>query len=105
MIYPTVGRIVWFYPSKQDITDGFIIKGPQPCAATIVFIHEMQIVNLRVLDHAGEAWLFEEVLLFTEYRPDGFPERSAEWMPYQKQQAAKDISYREILNQVTDYKS
>jgi hypothetical protein len=89
MINPTVGRIVWFYPEQEDLEAGFVWDYVQPCAATVVHVTDPQTINLHVLDHTGQAWAFEEVLLFQDVRPTRFRHRCAEWMPYQKNQQAK----------------
>jgi hypothetical protein len=83
MIRPTVGRVVWYWPAA--------IKGKddrQPKAAIIAFVHSDEEVNLAVFDSDGETYPQEHVVLWhgegeTPNRPH------AEWMPYQKGQAAK----------------
>jgi len=86
-INPTVGRIVWFYPSQDDVEEGIDYRD-QPLVGQIVYVHNTQLVNLHVLDASGNAWKFEEVLLFQDRFPEGYKGRGAEWMPYQKKQTA-----------------
>lgn len=87
-IIPTIGRIVWFHPSKQDVIDGVDYKG-QPLAATVVYVKNELFINLHVLDATGNAWKFEDVVLFQESKPWDYDERCAEWMPYQRAQPEK----------------
>lgn len=87
-IIPTIGRIVWFHPSKQDVIDGVDYKG-HPLAATVVYVKNELFINLHVLDATGNAWKFEDVVLFQEAKPWDYDERCAEWMPYQRAQSEK----------------
>lgn len=82
MIKPTVGRQVWFYPSKGDV-DVERWDAGQPCAATIVFVHSDTVVNLLVLDHVGRAHMKSYVTLLQGDAVGGEVEYAA-WMPYQK---------------------
>lgn len=86
MIRPTVGRVVWFYPSKAaDAPDPL-----QPFAATIAYVHSDRCVNLSYLDHSGQQYAATSVPLADQAElvttPTGY---YCEWMPYQKGQAAK----------------
>ena len=86
-IIPTIGRQVWFYPAKEDIEAGVDYRG-QPLAATVVYVKNELFINLLVLDAVGNGWKFEDVVLFPEEKPWDFNQRCAQWMPYQRQQAA-----------------
>jgi hypothetical protein len=90
MIKPTVGRVVWFWPSSEPPPQFCLKDRSQPCSAQIayVFSNTDTHVNLSVSDHAGQHWAYENVLLWQGdgERPGG---RFCEWMPYQKGQAAK----------------
>lgn len=85
MIVPTPGRIVWFRPHAADR----LFIGDVPLAAMIVRVHSDTCVNLVVWDSSGNAHPRSSVWLVQ----DGYqapPEGNyAEWMPYQKGQAAK----------------
>ena len=100
VIKPTVGRKVWFRPSKYDQ------QGPVPmqCAvghpldATVIAVHGDRCVNVLVTDMVGRQFPVLSVTLVHdgENPPadgEGVPfGRYVEWMPYQKGQAAKDAS-------------
>lgn len=95
LIQPTIGRKVWFYPQQEDLDEGLKVLNEesffaQPLDATVVFIWGDSLVNLHVLDHEGNAWKFEKVILLPDYRPESFPVRCATWMPYQLNQARKE---------------
>jgi len=85
MIVPTVGRIVWFIPKKGDFAE----RNGQPLAAIVVHVWGDRCVNLQVFPHNGGFLFQESVQLLQD--ADEKPEegRYAEWMPYQKGQAAK----------------
>lgn len=85
MIKPTVGRIVWYHPGAED-------PGPypdgQPLAAIVTHVWTETCINLAIFDANGNPYSRTSVLLVQ----DGYPVPSAcyaEWMPYQKGQAAK----------------
>lgn len=94
LIQPTIGRKVWFYPQQEDREEGIVILDEgiftQPLAATIVYVHGESLVNLHVLDHEGNAWKFEKVILLPNYRPESFPVRCATWPRPQLDQALKE---------------
>lgn len=79
MIKPTIGRVVWFWPSYAVA---------QPYAALIAFVHSDAQVNLAVFDGRGVGEGLDYVILYQGIgeRPSG---RFCEWMPYQQGQAAK----------------
>lgn len=93
MIAPTVGRIVWYWPRPSD---ALACDKTQPLAAIVARVWTDTCVNLHVIDANGVGHSKTSVLLWQEgdptsldadkHKPDaGF----AEWMPYQKGQAAK----------------
>lgn len=84
-IKPTVGRVVWYYPSKND--PGVQLPG-QPHAASVAAVHNDSCVNLSIVDSNGVSYSKTSVLL---YQGDGPKPDSdyAEWMPYQVGQAKK----------------
>jgi hypothetical protein len=88
MIKPTVGRVVWFYPSQEPPPRFVVHDRNQPCAAIIAFVYNDTTVTLNVSDHAGQPWGWERVLLW-QGEGERPTERFCEWMPYQKGQAAK----------------
>lgn len=87
MIKPTVGRVVWFYPSAQD---QIAKNGKEPLAAIVSCVWSDTCVNLAVFDANGRPAEGgrTSVLLIQDDAPipDGY---YATWMPYQQGQAAK----------------
>ena len=104
MIKPTVGRKVWYWPSKFDRTGPkpMVAVGSQdagnlqPLDATIVAVWGDRCVNLVVHDANGSAFQKFSVTLRQEgdeplKDADGKEVLGhAEWMPYQVGQAKKD---------------
>lgn len=90
MIEPANGRIVWFTPGADF--HGIHHDETKPLAATICHVWGDRMVNLDVIDSNGNHWPVTSVdlvqtdddLAAVKYRG-----RYAEWMPYQKGQAAK----------------
>lgn len=85
MIKPTVGRVVWYHPFETDPGPN---PGDQPLCALVTHVWSDTCINLAVFDVNGKTYGKTSVLLHQDElnRPDaGF----AEWMPYQKGQAAK----------------
>lgn len=85
MIKPSIGRIVWFQPSKsedQPFRD-------QPLAAIVTYVWGDQMVNLTVFDQAGAPFSATSVKLLQDDEEKPVFGYFAEWMPYQKGQAAK----------------
>ncbi len=83
MIKPTVGRIMWYWPSKVE-DEG------QPLAAIVVRVWSDNMVNLAVFNADGVPQPRTSVPIVQ----DGSPYAAGnspycEWMPYQKGQAAK----------------
>ncbi|MBI1202624.1 MAG: hypothetical protein GC182_08955 [Rhodopseudomonas sp.] len=89
MIHPTNGRIVWFTPGADF--KGLHIDPAKPLAAMICHVWSDRMVNLVVYGSNGMAVLTSSVDLVQDeadlrlVKPRG---RYAEWMPYQKGQAA-----------------
>lgn len=89
MIKPTVGRVVWFYPSNTDPLFAFdSVKAGEPLAGHVAKVWSDTCVNLMVIDPNGVPTNRTSVFLY-----QGDTDRPgscfAEWMPYQKGQAAK----------------
>lgn len=99
MIKPTVGRKVWYRPSKTDLTGpvpmsvcGSVQAGnEQPLDATIIAVWGDRCVNVLVTDIVGKRFPVLSVTLVQEgdITPDGG--RYVEWMPYQQAQANKPV--------------
>lgn len=80
MIQPTVGRVVWYWPDGPKVD--------QPRAAIIASVHSDTCVNLLVIDENGGTHGATSVHLH-QGGVSVPPLPYAEWMPYQKGQAAK----------------
>lgn len=83
MIKPTIGRVVLV--RRPEVTH------PQPEAGLVTFVHSDNMINVAGFDHNGVPFARTSVYLVQD---DPIPQhvyRStyAEWMPYQKGQAAK----------------
>lgn len=84
MIKPTVGRVVWFWPSAAEF-----LNNDQPQAAQVAYVHSDRMVNLSVVNHNGEQRAQTSVALVQD--GDKLPEQGSfcSWMPYQVGQAKK----------------
>lgn len=81
MIKPTIGRVVWFWKDGTGLQQ-------QPEAGIVCYVHSDALVNLVVFNSNGQPQSRTSVRLLQDgdARPAGY---FAEWMPYQKGQAAK----------------
>jgi hypothetical protein len=89
-ILPTVGRVVWFTPSRLAGDGRFAhIDGRKPLAAIVAHVFNDALVNLAVFDSNGQPHSRTSVPLVQE--GEAKPEHGyfCEWMPYQVGQAAK----------------
>lgn len=98
---PTVGRVVWYRPNGFDLSvrnlPAHAGEIAQPMMAQVVYVWNDRSVNLIVTDHTGIQWPRSSVLLMQgdeTYTPRG---AYAEWMPYQKGQAAKAESLEQQI--------
>lgn len=93
LIPPTPGRVVWYWPSQQEIdAKAFVYEDPtQPLAATVARVWHDRMVNLSIVDQAGAQFRRTSVKLLQEddERPHTSEGPFACWMPYQLGQAAK----------------
>lgn len=80
MIKPTIGRIVWYYANKDQLS---------PKAAIVAKVWTDELIHLAVVEENGTMSAATSVPLIQE---DGtIPEQGqyATWMPYQIGQAKK----------------
>lgn len=86
-IKPTIGRVIWFTPSPA-ISPG-IDHRDQPLQGSIAYVHNDTSINVGGFDARGAPYAAINVKLVQEgeERPEGG--HFAEWMPYQRGQAAK----------------
>ncbi|MGN8190294.1 DUF2829 domain-containing protein [Burkholderia sp. 22088] len=89
MIEPTVGRIVHFRPGKSAAGLRIQCDPKQPLAAIVTYVHGPRMVNLAVLDALGRHHALTSVRLLQGDDKGSDDEPFAEWMPFQKGQAAK----------------
>lgn len=96
MIKPTVGRVVNFWPSlynsggHPDIVRHSDDNGKcQPFAATVAYVWNDRLVNLSFVDHDGIPFNATSVQLLQDDDVGPATGFYAEWMDYQKGQAAK----------------
>lgn len=84
MIKPTVGRVVWYYPSGAS-------RESQPYAAFIAYVHSDTMINVGGFNSQGTSFGDTSVLLLQDPDSYGNPGGGAwaKWMPYQHGQAAK----------------
>ena len=94
MIQPTIGRIVLYHPPFEPDSG----SNERTYAAIVCHVWSDTCVNLAVFDSNGSVSSKTSVLLF-----QGESERPsssyAEWMPYQKGQAAKTEALESQLRQ------
>src|SRR5690348_1563914 len=90
MITPTVGRVLWFHPHPTDLELARFAQAHdgRAFAAIVAHVWSDTLVNLMVIDPNGVTHARTSVELWhgEGERPAG---THAEWMPYQKGQAAK----------------
>lgn len=91
MIKPTVGRVLWFWPSAFAVRDLAIDYHDitQPLAATVAYVWNDRSVNLSVIDQNGRQFNQSRVLLIQGdelYKPVS---DYCQWMPYQVGQTQK----------------
>lgn len=91
MIKPTVGRVVWYRPSEEDLVSmtTFHDVPAQPLAAIVAYVWNDRLVNLTVSDHNGATQQRTSVPLVQEGDTPFAGGRYCEWMPYQVGQAKK----------------
>jgi len=85
MISPTIGRVVWFQPAcapGQPLRD-------QPYAALVAYVHGDHCINVGGFDGNGTPFAACSVPLLQDEDPIPANGYFAQWMPYQKGQAAK----------------
>ena len=81
MIKPTIGRVVWLFRDKLA----------DPIPALICRVYDDRCINVGGFDTSGKPIAYVEVRIFQDEDGEARPNSGvyAEWMPYQKGQAAK----------------
>jgi hypothetical protein len=94
-IIPTIGRKVWFW--TLDAT--YVRDQLQAFDATIIYVHNPELVDLSVTTHAGTATIERRVKMEMPEACDHHgTERIATWMPFQAGQARKDAATAGDIN-------
>jgi hypothetical protein len=88
-IEPTIGRVVWYWPGTVLAMDSGLRDRKQPYTAQICFVNRDGSINIAGYKHDGEAFVARSVTLHQADDAQAPKEPYAEWMPYQKGQAAK----------------
>ena len=89
MIKPTIGRVVWLWPSAELATEIAYRDKTLPLAATVAYVWSDCLVNLAAVDQNGRQFHLNRVQLVQgsdQCTPGG---TYCEWMPSQKGRAAK----------------
>ena len=94
MTQPTVGRVVWFWPSINELL--VLPRAGQPLAAHVAAVSDDgSTVTLQVIDANGYANARKDVpFVQPNCLPPAFGGSYAEWMPYQRAQHAKPDAER-----------
>lgn len=87
MIAPSNGRIVWYTPGADFAGVQHDIN--KPLAAMVCHVWGNRMVNLLVVDSNGDQYAQTSVTLLQDDDAKPVTGRFAEWMPFQKGQAAK----------------
>lgn len=85
MIQPSIGRVVWYQPSKpqeQPLRD-------QPFPALVCYVWSDRLVNLAYFDQNGNSHSATSVQLVQDDDAANQNGHFAQWMPYQVTQAKK----------------
>lgn len=84
IIKPTIGRVVLVFNRRENARPQY------PEAALVSYVHSDTLINVGGVDHSGVPFSVTSIELEQEGRGT-FAEgvQHAEWMPYQKGQAAK----------------
>lgn len=97
MIKPTIGRIVWYTPCDSDRVTLTQYDPEQKLAAIVTHVWGERCVNLAVFDSNGTVHQKTSVQLVQDGDPCNTLGGYAEWMPYQKGQAAKTEALEQKL--------
>jgi hypothetical protein len=89
MIKPSIGRVMWYRPGEY-LGDMVQHDRSQPMMAHVCYVWGDHMVNLMVIDHDANQHKRTSVPIIQEGSPWNIgPSPYAEWMPFQKGQAAK----------------
>lgn len=100
MIKPSIGRIVWYYPSAHDLQElpGMAyFDTRQPLAAQIVYVWNDEMVNLAVHDQNGQPFHRRSVTLVQDGKAAPAGASRCEWMPYQAAKAQTEATSTDAI--------
>lgn len=84
VIPPTIGRVVWYTPSKSDISGGATADpSPQKLKADVVYVWNDRLVNLFIVNTNGIPFARTSVQLAQEGDPFPTDGGYCSWMPFQ----------------------
>lgn len=87
IIEPTVGRVVWIRKRPEQLQN----QTDQPEAALVTYVWGDRLVNVAGFDANGTPFALTSLTLRQPGDEDPHTTH-AEWMPYQKGQAAKEAA-------------
>jgi len=100
IIPPTVGRIVWYWPSKHDESVDIGFYDDTPLRADICYVHEDGTVNLSINDCTGKSFTRCEITVFPgDVAGCYLPRPFATWPPQErpaKKPEERDTSLQEL---------
>lgn len=85
MIKPSIGRVLLFTPQVNERD----LASDQPLASMVTYVHSDTLVNLVVFDRDGRSHPKTSVMLLQDDMPAPEQGNYAQWMQFQKGQAAK----------------
>lgn len=92
MISPTVGRVVLFRPAGAT-------RETEPYPALVARVWSDRMINVGGFDHNGDPFKATSVTLLQDDDEPDAGRAWAEWMPYQKGQAAKTEALEQKLGE------
>lgn len=95
VIKPTIGRVLWFFPTDEYA--GYRLDNKQPFDAHVCYVHNDRLINIVYFDHVGQCYPAQSAILVQEGDPKPEGQGWCEWMPYQVGQAKKHEEPKEPL--------
>jgi len=93
---PTIGRRVHFWPAGVHLAALSVFDPTQPCDAGVIYVWGDRMVNLDVTGPSGSKLAACSVTFVQPGDEPPVGQSYAEWMPYQKQQAAEGTAVKLI---------
>lgn len=89
MIQPSVGRVVWYYPSGP--------RPSQPYPALVAYVHSDRCINVGGFTNGGQPFSDTSVQLLQDDDAVPVGQAYACWMPFQKGQAQKTEQLEQLV--------